>query len=246
MNTAVATIEPRRSITVDMAARYGMEPGAFEQTLRATVLPGNASKEEFAAFLMVAKEYQLNPITREIYAFPKKGGGIQPVVGVDGWANIINSHPAFNGLTFVDNLDDKGLLVSITCRMWRKDRDHPIEATEYLAECRRETDPWRSWPRRMLRHKAMVQAARYAFGFAGIVDHDEAERFTRATASKGRPSLAAALELAATPRPQEPQPPQPIPPQPEEEEEEDDGAVTEDPMHYDTREEKKIDQEPAA
>jgi hypothetical protein len=28
----------------------------------------------------------------------------------------------------------------------------------------------------MLRHKAFVQAARYAFGFAGIVDPDEADR----------------------------------------------------------------------
>ena len=50
-----------------------MEPAAFEATLRATVLPRTASKEEFAAFLLIAKEYKLNPMTREIYAFPKKG-----------------------------------------------------------------------------------------------------------------------------------------------------------------------------
>jgi RecT family len=223
----VTTMEPRRSITTEMATRYGMEPTAFEATLRATVFPRAGSKEEFAAFLLIAKEYKLNPVTREIYAFPKKGGGLSFVVSVDGWANIINSHPAANGMTFRDLNDLNGNLVAITCQMWRKDREHPIEATEYMAECKRGTDPWRQWPRRMLRHKAMVQAARYAFGFSGVVDQDDAERFEKIyPAEKRTPSLAESLKVvAATPRPAEPpKPPQPIPPQPEEEED-DDAAV---------------------
>ena len=36
--------------------------------------------------------------------------------------------------------------------------------------------PWGRWPARMLRHKATIQCARYAFGLSGIVDPDEAER----------------------------------------------------------------------
>lgn len=173
----IAVREPgARSVLLDMSDRYGMEPSAFEATLRATVVPRECSPAQFAAFLLVAKEYKLNPILKEIYAFPSKGG-IQPIVGVDGWANLINSHPAFDGMDFEDHFDPAGDLVSITCRMHRKDRSHPVTATEYLAECKRSTDPWRQWPRRMLRHKAMIQAARYAFSFAGIVDPDEAERF---------------------------------------------------------------------
>ncbi|ENC7540331.1 phage recombination protein Bet, partial [Salmonella enterica subsp. enterica serovar Brandenburg] len=35
---------------------------------------------------------------------------------------------------------------------------------------------------RMLRHKAMIQCARLAFGFAGIYDKDEAERIVENTA----------------------------------------------------------------
>lgn len=174
----IAIREPGgRSVLLDMSDRYGMEPAAFEATLRATVVPKECSREQFAAFLLVAKEYKLNPLLKEIYAFPAKGGGIQPIVGVDGWANLINSHPSFDGMDFEDHLSDAGDLVSITCRMHRKDRSHPVTATEYLAECKRPTDPWRTWPRRMLRHKAMIQAARYAFSFAGIVDPDEAERY---------------------------------------------------------------------
>lgn len=178
MNTQVATVTeaPRRSLLVEMATRYGMEPKAFADTIRATVVPQETSNEEFAAFLVVAREYDLNPLTKEIYAFPKKGGGIQPIVPIDGWTHIINANPALDGIEFDDHLDEKGNLASVTCRLWRKDRSKPISVTEYMVECKRGTDTWAKWPRRMLRHKALIQCARYAFGLAGIVDPDEAER----------------------------------------------------------------------
>lgn len=176
MSTAVVTLEPKRSLLADMSSRYGLEPKAFSDTLRATVMPKDTSNEEMAAFLIVAREYDLNPITKEIFAFPKRGGGIQPVVSVDGWANLINSHPQCDGFEFTDELDEKGNLLSVTCKIYRKDRSHPTETTEYMSECARNTDTWKQWPRRMLRHKALIQAARYSFGFAGIVDQDEAER----------------------------------------------------------------------
>jgi hypothetical protein len=43
--------------------------------------------------------------------------------------------------------------------------------------CFRNTDPWKQWPRRMLRHKAAIQCARVAFGISGVMEPDEAERF---------------------------------------------------------------------
>jgi hypothetical protein len=36
----------------------------------------------------------------------------------------------------------------------------------------------------MLRHKAAIQAGRYAFGFSGIIDPDEADRLESVTANK--------------------------------------------------------------
>lgn len=173
----LATIEhPKRSLIATMAAGYSMEPANFAATVRATCMPANSSDEEFAAFLLVAHQHGLNPVTREIYAFPKKGGGIQPIVGIDGWMTLINSHPQADGMEFVDSFDDKGKLSAITCRLYRKDRQRPTEVTEYMEECKRASEPWTKWPARMLRHKAAIQAARYAFGFAGIIDQDEAER----------------------------------------------------------------------
>jgi hypothetical protein len=88
-------------------------------------------------------------------------------------------------MEFLDQLDGTGDLVAITCRMFRKDRSHSTECTEYMAECRGTADTWRRWPRRMLRHKAMIQAARYAFGLAGIMDPDEAERAESVNWSQG-------------------------------------------------------------
>jgi phage recombination protein Bet len=171
--------EQRLSVIATMANQYGMRADAFEATLRATVVPKACTREEFAAFCLVAKEYKLNPILREIYAIPKKGGGIQPVVGVDGWYSIMNEHPQFDGIEFEDLLDDRGAFAAVTCRIWRKDRSRPIVVTEYLSECKQGTEPWQKWPRRMTRHKAGIQCARIAFGFSGIVDPDEADRFTQ-------------------------------------------------------------------
>jgi hypothetical protein len=180
MNQIATIPEQKKSILATMASRYSMEPQAFESTVRATCMKPDKngripSREEFAAFLLVAKEYNLNPLTKEIYAFPDKSGGIQPIVSIDGWMNLINSHPQYDGMQFEDIHDGKNL-VAIKCKIYRKDRTYPVEITEYMEECLRGTEPWRKWPARMLRHKAAIQCARYAFGFSGIIEPDEYER----------------------------------------------------------------------
>lgn len=182
---AIAKVEPRKSVIATLADSYGMEPQAFEATLRGTVFPPSGTREEFAAFVLVAKEYRLNPLLREIYAFPKKGGGIVPIVGIDGWLNLINGHPQFDGMEFDQHDDENGALVAVTCRIYRKDRSHATVVTEYLDECIRGTEPWKM-KRRMLRHKAAMQGARYAFGFSGIYDEDEAADIAQVREVSGR------------------------------------------------------------
>ena len=167
-----------------MADRLKVDPNEMHNIVLQTVMPNkgqNVTNEQFTTFLAVANEYKLNPLSKEIYAFPAKGGGIQPIVSIDGWLKIINNHPQFDGMEFVDAIDGSNLL-SVTCRIYRKDRQRPTEVTEYMSECKRGTDTWRQYPARMLRHKATIQAARYAFGLSGIIDPDEAERFEQAGA----------------------------------------------------------------
>lgn len=148
-------------------------------TLKATAFKGQVNDAQMTALLIVAQQYGLSPWTKEIYAFPDKNNGIVPVVGVDGWSRIINSHPQFDGIEFEQ--DDE----SCTCIIYRKDRNRPIKVTEWMAECKRSgMGPWQSHPRRMLRHKAMIQCARLAFGYGGIYDQDEAERIVEAAPVK--------------------------------------------------------------
>lgn len=146
----------------------GVDEDHLKRTLVNTVFKG-ANDEQLVSLMIVANQYKLNPFTKEIYAFPSKGG-ITPIVSVDGWARIINDNPLTDGIQFEQ--DD----VSCTCKIYRKDRTHPTVVTEYLDECKGTSEPWRKYPKRMLRHKALIQCARVAFGFSGIYDEDEAKR----------------------------------------------------------------------
>jgi phage recombination protein Bet len=175
MNAITKTEAARPSLIASMAAQRNMDPDQFARTVRATVMPVQHTNEQFAALMLVADKYDLDPILKEIYAFPAKGGGIVPIVSIDGWINLINSHPQYDGAEFDFDHAENGDLISCTCRMFRKDRSRPVTVTEYLSECIRSTDPWKM-KHRMLRHKTMIQAARYAFGFAGIFDEDEGEK----------------------------------------------------------------------
>ncbi|MFW2064025.1 recombinase RecT [Acinetobacter ursingii] len=146
-----------------------VDPAELANTLVNTVFK-KATNDEFLSLLIVANQYKLNPFTKEIYAFPAKGGGITPVVGIDGWARIINDNPLTDGIQFEQDEE------SCTCKIYRKDRSHPTVVTEYLSECLGTSEPWKKYPKRMLRHKALIQCARLAFGFSGIYDEDEARR----------------------------------------------------------------------
>lgn len=150
-----------------MAGRLQLSQARLQDTLAKTAFKACETPEEFTAALVVANEYGLNPLTKEIYAFKVKGGGVSPIVSVDGWISIMNQHPAFDGIEFEDIVDD-GEIVAIEAIIHRKDRSKPIRVTEYMVECRGSTDPWKKTPNRMLRHRALMQCARIAFGFSGI------------------------------------------------------------------------------
>ena len=184
--------EKSLSLVTKVANRYGIEPTSLLASLKATAFKtkDGVTNEQMLALLVIADQYELNPWAKEIYAYPDKGG-IVPVVGVDGWSRIINDNPAFDGVDFnwaPDMVTPEG---GKPCPEWceavmhRKDRSHPTIIREYLDEVYRPpfegkygtvSGPWQSHTKRMLRHKALIQAARIAFGFGGIYDEDEAER----------------------------------------------------------------------
>jgi phage recombination protein Bet len=184
-----AVVKHVTSPLIALGERYNIEPNKLAEVLRGTVIKPDrngraASNEELAAFCIVADQYGLNPFCREIYAFSSAEKGVTAIVPIDGWVKIVNRHKDgagnldFNGCTFEEIEDNDGKPISCTCTMHVKGREHPIVATERYSECKRGTGPWGQHPFRMLRHKAYMQAARYAFGLSGIHDEDEARDIT--------------------------------------------------------------------
>lgn len=190
-NTTMA----KRSVIVSLANRLECDPAKLVSLLQKTAFAKCQTPEEFQVLCMIANMHDLNPLTKEIYAFPSKSGAVVPIVSIDGWLKIINRHPALDGIEFEEGDDH------CTAIVFRKDRGHPTKVTEWLSECRGTTEPWTRWPKRMLRHKALIQCARVAFGFAGIYDEDEGERIAIAQAAEAAPKLvrrATAGELVGT------------------------------------------------
>ncbi|WP_422125364.1 recombinase RecT [Sphingobium arseniciresistens] len=183
----VAKIEEakaRPSALDALASKLNVSPGALTTTLKNTVFKG-ASNDEFVALVIVSNAYGLNPLLKEIFAFPAKGGGIIPVVSVDGWIRIINEHPQFDGIEFNDIVDENGNLYAIESVIYRRDRTRPIKVTEYMDECKGAGPAWQKTPKRMLRHRALIQGGRVAFGFSGIYVEDEASTFAATVQQDG-------------------------------------------------------------
>lgn len=180
-----------------LSDRLEMDCTDLSSVLMQTVMPAKqqVSHEQFVAFLAICNKHQLDPIAREIFAFPSKGGGIQAIVSIDGWLRLINEHPQYDGLEikFSDKLIEHDGLANLpescTVSLYRKDRKQPITLTEYMTECYQpkhakalDGGAWQKKPRRMLQHKAVIQAARYAFGFAGILaDGEQSDNIHPAT-----------------------------------------------------------------
>jgi phage recombination protein Bet len=140
------------------------------------------SQADLERLLLIAERLGLDPLSNEIYALEKYASVGQKaqiifVVGVDGWTKIINSHPAFDGMKFVESAPgDDELPLYFECTIFRKDRKVATSVREYMYEAHTNQGAWLTHPRRMLRHKAMVQCARLCFGLSGIYDPDEASR----------------------------------------------------------------------
>lgn len=208
MEKGKSIVTKGRSAIQSLAERLQIEPESLKLTLKATAFAGCKTDAEFISAVIVANTYGLNPLLKEMYAFPGRGGVI-PIVSVDGWISLVNRQQNFDGVELIENETDDGSgpggLKSVTAKFYIKGKSHPVIVTEYMDECFDSTkEPWKRWPRRMLRHKAYIQGGRIAFGFSGIYDEDEAHRIIEAQVVDtvaGKPATAApkAKEIEAKP-----------------------------------------------
>lgn len=183
----------RQLLIAEFANRLGVEPEKLLITLKATCfkLPKDKpeiTNEQMMALLIVAKEHNLNPFTKEIYAYPDKAGGIVPVIGIDGMIRKMNEHPQTDGIEFefsdeIIRMDDKSQECPAICigTLYRKDRKFPIKIRAklrevYVAPRGGFNGPWQTHTERMLMIKTGWQLIRWGIGFANIYDEDEAKQ----------------------------------------------------------------------
>lgn len=200
----------QHSLVGEIADRFGVNADRFLATLRDTCFrldQGEVTNAQMLQLLAVVRAHNLNPFTKELFAFRDKWGRVVPVVSVDGWSRIINDHPMFDGVEFRYADDIVTPPGGKPCPAWceavlhRKDRRVPIVVREYLDEVYQQgkvPGPWQTHTKRFLRHKALIQGARLAFGFAGIHDEDEAQRILDAAKQPAAPANTQSMEELAS------------------------------------------------
>lgn len=174
-------------------ARSGLGYEAFVKQLVQSAFAGLSvwSESDLVRLLVSAERLGLDPLNHEIYAAQSSQdpmASVLVVVSVNGWARILNAHPSFDGMQFAEATQTfEDVPEWMECTIYRKDRANPTTVREYFCEVKGDQGAWLTHPRRMLRHKAMVQCARVCFGLVGIFDPDEASRILHSQSSKSQP-----------------------------------------------------------
>ena len=181
-------LKSNTSVSERMATKYGTDKTRFYNIVKSTCKMEKATNEQFEAFLMIAEKYDLNPITKQLWAYPDRNGGIMTMVSIDGWITIVNQHPQFDGYESSIELDEKGIVISATCIMWRKDRARPTTKTIYVDEWKKDSSPvWKSMPKHFAEIRAYIQCARMCFNISGIEDEAMANVLSYPNAIETKP-----------------------------------------------------------
>ena len=159
---SVKQISPMAKTLKGAAQAIGMTPKDLTAWFSQHPQLSEATQE---TCLRLIAEYRLNPRADELDLVQFEEGRWQVFITVNGWAKLINAHPAFCGIEFSEASElEEGVPLWMGCAIYRTDRVKPIEVKEYFAEMKTEHIAWQQMPRRMLRYRAMQQCARLAFG----------------------------------------------------------------------------------
>lgn len=185
------------SLVGRMAAEYGVDKAKLYSTLANSIFAQGGkdrngsyqvktpTPEEMMSLLIVADRFKLDPFTKQIFAFSSRGK-VVPIVSVDGWLALLNRQPDYDGLSVEfsnDLVEIGGVKLPEFCQVsiFRKSLTRPVVISEYATEVFQPTEVWKKYPRRMMRHKAIIQCARIAFSISGIYDREEAENIVAGT-----------------------------------------------------------------
>lgn len=163
-----------RTETTELINALGLKTGfdEFYTIIKAQCFGGkDPSHAHLSSFLVLASTYKLNPLLKEIYAFPS-GGGIQPIISIDGWLKIAHSSGKLRGIKHDVIFDKDNNVTAVKCTLSVKDWDFPVETLELMSENKRNTPTWKQYPLRMLKHRATTQAIRMAFNVNAMLEDE--------------------------------------------------------------------------
>jgi phage recombination protein Bet len=171
-------------------------------TLKQTVAQG-LSDPEFALFAEHCKGTGLNPFKKEVWAI-KAGGRLQVMTGINGYWQIANRHPQFDGAEtgminkageWVKSVPGNDFL-GAWCRVYRKDRKIAMEGEAFLSDYQKNTPIWTQTPRIMIKKVAESIALRKAFPQELNGTYTEEEMPVTYAASKAEPVVVPAEVIA--------------------------------------------------
>lgn len=164
-----------RSLVKDLAANAGLEPANFYAAVKRQSGCNGATDEDFAALLMTAQAYDLNPVMRELWLLDTGRGRIRAVISHDGYFKIMVRHPDYLNHTYITGEDSFGVYgeVSIFTKAATAAGLPPYTHREYLKEVQKRSGPWQTHTMRMLRGRTISQGVRHRFAIAAP-DPDEA------------------------------------------------------------------------
>lgn len=149
---AVATVTEQNQVTQQLLMDY------LKQT-NSNLLPN-----EQAQFLAISKTFNLNPWKREVYAVAYGSGDkrkLSIIVGYEVYLRRAEEFPQYDG--YETEFAGEGANMCCTCKVYRKDRNHPTGATVFLREYTQGNQMWNTKPRVMLEKVAIATAMRRAF-----------------------------------------------------------------------------------
>lgn len=163
MSKAVAIRDEMASTT---PSKY--DDPAILATIKDTVCKG-ATDAQFRMFVEIAKATGLNPFLKEIWFV----SGVGVMAGRDGYLRVANENPMFDGMETLVERDDSGIPIKATCKVWRKDRSHPITCEAFYNEYKKESPVWKTYKSAMIGKVAEVLALKRSFSINGVVTEEE-------------------------------------------------------------------------
>jgi len=157
-----AELNTYEKLLTSAVKKLGCTTGELTTWLNQT--PNTPEAVQHNALRLIGK-HELDPFSDEISIHQYEDDRWQAFITIDGWSKLINSHPAFSGISFTESTELVGGVPTwMGCAIYRNDRVVSVEIKEYLCEIQTEHSIWKDMPRRMLRHRVIAQCARLAFG----------------------------------------------------------------------------------